>query len=144
MKWIAAIAVSIFLVVPVYASKEKQKERLRESAIVLQEVLDIPEGIPADLMKKSECVVIVPSMKKAALGIGGNYGRGCIVCRVGKTWSPPVMASMTGGSFGFQIGGSSTDIVLLVMNKRGVEKLLQSKYQIKCLFLFVHGCRMNQ
>jgi lipid-binding SYLF domain-containing protein len=107
-------------------------ERLQESAAVLKEVMNIPEqGIPYDLLKKSECIIIIPSMKKAAFGIGGNYGRGALTCRTtGDNWSAPVMVSMTGGSFGFQIGGSSTDIILLVMNERGISKLLESKFTI--------------
>ena len=94
----------------------------------MSEIMGIPEGsIPKDLLRKAECVVIVPSMKKAALGIGGNYGKGCMLCRNKESWSPPVMVEMTGGSFGLQLGGTSTDVILLVMNKRGVDKLLQSK-----------------
>jgi lipid-binding SYLF domain-containing protein len=121
--------VLVFLVVtPVFASKGKQIERLQESAAVLSEVMNIPEeGIPRDLLKKSECIVIIPSMKKGAFGIGGNYGRGCLLCRIENKWSPPVMVSMAGGSIGFQLGGSSTDVILLIMNERGINKLLESK-----------------
>jgi len=118
----------ILLTFPVFASKGKQVERLQESATIMQEVMHIPEeGIPRDLLKKSECIAIIPSMKKGAIGIGGNYGRGCLLCRLKDKWSPPVMISMTGGSFGFQIGGSSTDVILLIMNEHGVNKLLESK-----------------
>ncbi|HSE40195.1 MAG TPA: lipid-binding SYLF domain-containing protein [Acidobacteriota bacterium] len=118
----------MLLSIPVLASKGKQIERLQESATVLSEVMNIPEeGIPRDLLKKSECMVIIPSMKKAAFGVGGNYGRGCLVCRIKDKWSPPVMVVMTGGSLGFQLGGSSTDVILLIMNERGVNKLLESK-----------------
>jgi SH3 domain-containing YSC84-like protein 1 len=121
-----------FLSTPLFASKSKQVERLQNSAIVMEEIMHIPEeGIPNDLLKKSECIIIIPGMKKAAFGIGGNYGRGDLLCRTtGDNWSAPVMVSMTGGSFGLQIGGSSTDIVMLVMNKRGINKLLESKFTI--------------
>ena len=118
----------LLFAIPLYASKGKQIDRLEEAAEVLSEIMKIPEGsIPKDLLEKAECVAIIPSMKKAAVGIGGNYGRGCIVCRLQKGWSPPVMVSMTGASFGLQLGGTSTDVVLLVMNKRGISKLLESK-----------------
>lgn len=124
------ILIGCFLVLfalPLFASKGKQVERMMDSAEVYKEVMNIPEGIPKDLMEKAECVVIVPSVKKAALGIGGNYGKGVISCRLKEKWSPPVMVIMTGGSYGLQIGGSSTDIILLIMNKQGVNKLLESK-----------------
>ncbi len=122
------IGLLFLLAVPVSASKGKQIERLQESAIILSEIMNIPEeGIPKDLLKKAECLAIIPSMKKAAFGIGGNYGRGCLLCRIEDKWSPPVMISMTGGSVGFQLGGSSTDVILLIMNERGVNKLLESK-----------------
>ncbi|HET6266330.1 MAG TPA: lipid-binding SYLF domain-containing protein [Acidobacteriota bacterium] len=128
MKRIFLSLIAILLVFsPVYASKSKQEDRIRESTEVMKEILDIPEGIPKDLLSKAECVVIIPSTKKAALGIGGEYGRGAILCRNQNTWSPPVMVSLTGGSFGLQLGGTSTDVVLLIMNKRGVDKLLESK-----------------
>jgi lipid-binding SYLF domain-containing protein len=127
-KILSSIPIILLFSMPVLASKGKQIERLQESATVLSEVMNIPEeGIPRDLLKKSECLVIIPSMKKAAFGVGGNYGRGCLVCRIGEKWSPPVMVVMTGGSLGFQLGGSSTDVILLIMNERGINKLLESK-----------------
>jgi len=122
-----SFAAILLLISPLYASQGKQEDRIRESTDVMKEILNIPEGIPKDLLSKAECVVIVPSTKKAALGIGGEYGRGAIFCRIQDTWSPPVMVSLTGGSFGFQLGGTSTDVVLLIMNKKGVDKLLESK-----------------
>ncbi len=118
----------ILVSIPVHASKRKQVDRLQNGADVISEIMKIPEdSIPKDLLEKAECVVVIPSMKKGAIGFGGNYGRGEVVCRLKDSWSPPVMVSMTGGSFGLQLGGTSTDIVLLVMNKRGIDKLLQSK-----------------
>lgn len=132
MKKIGILLLILSVTTPVFASKSKQVERLQEAAVVMEEIMNVPEqGIPIDLLKKSECIIIIPSMKKAAFGIGGNYGRGVLTCRTtGDNWSAPVMVSMTGGSFGFQIGGSSTDIVMLVMNKRGIDKLLESKFTI--------------
>jgi lipid-binding SYLF domain-containing protein len=131
MRHLISIVLLLFLIVPpAHASTSKQAERLENAAVVMEEIMNIPEGIPRDLLKKAECVAIIPDMKKAALAIGGNYGKGAMTCRVHGEWSPPVMVSITGGSFGFQIGGSSTDIVLLVMNKRGIDKLLQSKFTL--------------
>src|SRR5262245_12834944 len=131
LKYTNVLVVLIFgvlLATPALASKRKQVERLQESATVLKEILAIPEdSIPEDLLKKAECVVVIPSMKKGAFGFGGNYGKGCMLCRSKGTWSAPVMMQMTGGSVGFQLGGSSTDVILLVMNPRGAKKLLQSK-----------------
>lgn len=113
---------------------DKEEERLAESARVLEEILNIPEGMPRSLLDKAECVVIVPSVKKVAFGFGGKYGRGAMLCRSGPDfqgpWGPPAMYRLEGGSVGFQLGGSATDFVLLVMNAGGVEKLLQSKAKL--------------
>jgi SH3 domain-containing YSC84-like protein 1 len=125
-----ALLLILCIVVPVSGSKRDQIERLQNATEVLQEILDIPEGIPQDLLEDAECVVIIPSMKKAAFGIGGNYGKGCIVCRRGSGWTPPVMASIKGGSWGLQAGGSATDLLLLIMNRKGIQKLLESKFTI--------------
>jgi len=129
------ILICLFLIslfsFPVQASHRKQAQRLQNAADVLDEIMKIPEdSIPQDLLKKAECVVIIPSMVKAAFGIGGNYGRGVLTCRLRDSWSPPVMVKMTGGSLGFQIGGTSIDVVLLIMNRRGVDKLLESKFTL--------------
>jgi lipid-binding SYLF domain-containing protein len=107
--------------------------RLTTSATVLNEIMATPDrGIPRDLLEKSECIVIVPGMKKAAFIVGGNYGRGFILCRLpsGPGWSAPAGVKVEGGSIGFQIGGSETDVIMLVMNKRGAEKLLSSKFTL--------------
>lgn len=113
---------------PLYASRIDQAERLENSADVLSEIMRIPEdSIPKDLLEKAECVVIIPGAKKGAFGIGGTYGKGCMICRQGDQWSPPVMMLLTGGSYGLQIGGVETDYVLLIMNPKGRDKLLQSK-----------------
>src|SRR5688572_13377547 len=98
MKKVLTGLLLLCMTLPAFASKRDQVERIRNSTEVLQEILNIPEGIPEDLLEDAECVVIIPSMKKAAFGIGGNYGKGPIVCRIGAGWSPPVMASVKGGS----------------------------------------------
>ncbi len=112
----------------------KEQGRLENCGVVMQEILDIPDNIPQSLLDKAECVIVIPSMTKIALGIGGSYGRGAMVCRTGKTfkgpWGAPAMYSLEGGSFGLQLGGESTDVVLLVMNDRGAEALLSSKVKL--------------
>ena len=112
----------------------KEQSRLENCGVVMQEVLDIPDNIPQSLLDKAECVIVIPSMTKIALGIGGSYGRGAMVCRTGKTfkgpWGAPAMYSLEGGSFGLQLGGTSTDVVLLVMNDRGADALLSSKVKL--------------
>jgi len=112
---------------------ESAATRLKTSAEVLTEVMSAPDqGIPDELLEKSQCIVIVPGIKKAAFIVGGQYGKGFIECRraSGKGWSAPAAVKVEGGSFGFQIGGSETDAIMLVMNKRGVEKLLSSKFTL--------------
>jgi lipid-binding SYLF domain-containing protein len=112
---------------------ESAATRLKTSAEVLTEVMAAPDkGIPDELLEKAQCVVIVPGMKKAAFIVGGQYGKGFIECRraSGKGWSAPAGVKVEGGSFGFQIGGSETDAIMLVMNKRGAEELLSSKFTL--------------
>lgn len=112
---------------------ETAATRLQTSAEVLTEIMATPDkGISNELLEKSQCVVIVPGMKKGAFLVGAQYGRGFIECRraSGKGWSAPAAIKVEGGSFGFQIGGSETDVVMLVMNKRGAEKLLSSKFTL--------------
>ncbi len=110
---------------------ESAATRLETSAKVLQEIMATPDkGIPQDLLAKAECIVIVPGMKKGAFVVGANYGRGFMSCRKASGWSAPAAIKVEGGSFGFQIGGSETDVVMLVMNKRGAEKLLSSKFTL--------------
>ena len=112
----------------------KEQDRLENCGVVMQEILDVPDNIPQELLEKAECVIVIPSMTKVALGVGGSYGRGAMVCRSGKTfkgpWGAPAMYSLEGGSFGLQLGGESTDVVLLVMNDRGVDALLNSKVKL--------------
>jgi lipid-binding SYLF domain-containing protein len=112
---------------------ESAATRLKTSAEVLTQVMSAPDkGIPDELLEKSQCVVIVPGIKKAAFVVGGQYGKGFIECRraSGRGWSAPAAVKVEGGSFGFQIGGSETDAIMLVMNKRGAEKLLSSKFTL--------------
>jgi SH3 domain-containing YSC84-like protein 1 len=112
----------------------KEQSRLENCAVVMQEILDVPDNIPQELLEKAECVIVIPSMTKVAIGIGGSYGRGAMVCRTGKTfngpWGAPAMYALEGGSFGLQLGGESTDVVFLVMNDRGVDALLSSKVKL--------------
>jgi lipid-binding SYLF domain-containing protein len=113
--------------------EESVATRLKTSSEVLTEIMNAPDrGIPQELLEKAHCVVIVPGLKKAAFIVGGKYGRGFISCRSnsGLGWSAPAGVKVEGGSFGFQIGGSETDAIMLVMNKRGAEKLLSSKFTL--------------
>jgi lipid-binding SYLF domain-containing protein len=116
------------------AAQQKEKERLQECGDVLKETLDMPDGIPQELIDKAECVVVFPSVKKFAIGIGGSYGRGAITCRSGKdftgAWSAPAMFALEGGNIGLQLGGQATDFILLVMNPKGAESVMGSKVKI--------------
>jgi len=115
-------------------AQKKENERLENCATVLEEILNVPDNVPQELLDKAECVVIYPSVKKAAFGIGGSYGRGALTCRTGETftgpWSAPSMFALEGGSFGFQLGGSATDFLLLVMNTKGAESIMGSKVKL--------------
>jgi lipid-binding SYLF domain-containing protein len=116
----------------VLLAADTPQERLSDSAKVFNEIMATPDkGIPQDLLEKANCVVIVPGMKQAAFGIGGKFGRGYALCREnGRHWGGPAAVRVEGGSFGFQIGGSSTDIVMLVMNERGMRRLLEDKFTL--------------
>ena len=108
-------------------------DRLTAAADTLQALVNIPEaekGVPQDLLKKAQCVVVVPSLKSAALGVGGEYGRGFVSCRRGSGWTAPAAVKVEGGSFGFQIGGSETEVVMLVMNQKGMDRLLTNKFTL--------------
>lgn len=126
-----AIAASLLLTTGIWAADQpKATERLGDAAAVLSEVMATPDkGIPQDLLAKAQCVIIVPGMKKAAFVVGGEYGRGFAECRKadGVGWGSPAAVRMEGASVGFQIGGSATDLILLVMSKRGMDKLLGDK-----------------
>lgn len=115
------------------AEGSREAERLQKAAEVVNEIMATPEkGIPRDLLNKAVCVGIIPSQKKVAFGIGGSFGRGCLVCRRGGNgpWGGPSMFTVGGANVGFQLGGQATDFVLLVMNAKGAEKLLQSKTKL--------------
>jgi SH3 domain-containing YSC84-like protein 1 len=116
------------------ASDRKEEQRLQNCGTVLREIMDIPEDIPQDLIDKAECIIVYPSVLKAAFVVGGSYGRGAMTCRSGEHfsghWSAPSMMALEGASFGFQIGGQATDFVLLVMNPRGARSILKSKVKL--------------
>jgi lipid-binding SYLF domain-containing protein len=116
------------------AGAETEGERLRNSAAVLNEIFGMPDSIPKELLDKAECVMVFPSVKKIAVGVGGSYGRGAISCRTGGAfdgpWSAPAMFALEGASVGFQLGVQETDYVLLVMNPRGAESVLTSKVKL--------------
>lgn len=128
---LTTIAVACLSAGMLYAG-DSAAERLKESEMVLTEVMNTPDkGIPQDLLEKSQCIVIVPGLKKAAFVVGGKYGKGFISCRrSGGGWSAPAAIKVEGGSVGFQIGGSETDAIMLVLNRRGQSKLLSSKFTL--------------
>src|SRR5438445_1184850 len=113
---------------------KNEEDRLQNAGKVMQEILNVPDDIPQDLLNKARCVVVLPSVLKAAFVVGGSYGRGAMVCRTGEhfrgPWGAPAMVALEGGSVGLQIGGQATDFVLLVMNRRGAESILTSKVKL--------------
>ena len=134
MRNCARFAICFLVALPVFA-QQKEDSRLKESYTVLKEILGmLDKGIPRDLLNKSYCVVVYPSVKKAAFVVGGSYGRGIMTCRTGESyrgpWSAPAMFALEGGSFGLQIGGEATDFVLLIMNDRGAQSVLSSKVKL--------------
>ncbi|HYP09147.1 MAG TPA: lipid-binding SYLF domain-containing protein [Bryobacteraceae bacterium] len=122
----------LVLVLASAAFGESAAERLSSSARVFKEIMATSDrGIPQDLLQKAECIVVVPGMKKGAFIVGGNFGRGFVSCRKASPgWSAPGAIRVEGGSFGFQIGASETDVIMLVLNKRGAEKLMASKFTV--------------
>ena len=122
---------------PILAARpdnEKETDRLENSGMVMEEIMNIPDDIPQDLLDKAECVIVFPSVLKAAFIVGGSYGRVAMVCRTGEhftgPWGAPSMMALEGGSLGFQLGGQATDFVLLVMNPRGAKAILSSKVKL--------------
>jgi SH3 domain-containing YSC84-like protein 1 len=113
---------------------DKEEDRLQNSGQVMKEIIDIPDDIPQSLLDKADCVIVIPSVLKAAFIIGGSYGRGAMTCRSGDDfqgpWGAPTLMALEGGSFGFQLGGQATDFVLLVMNTRGASSILSSKVKL--------------
>lgn len=114
--------------------KAKDEGRLENAGVVMKEILDIPDDIPQSLIDKADCVIVMPSVIKGAIGIGGSYGRGAMTCRSGDNfqgpWGAPTMMALEGASIGFQLGGQATDFVLLVMNQRGASSILSSKVKL--------------
>ena len=127
------ILAATLAIVPLLAKDSEPAKRLTEAATVFSEIMATPDkGIPQDLLSNAHCIVIVPSLKTGAFGFGGKYGKGYLSCRdkTAHGWSAPGTVRIEGGSVGFQIGGSTTDLVLLVMNERGADKLLSSKFTL--------------
>src|SRR5947207_7243655 len=131
---ISFLMASSLVALPLTADSKKEAERLDNCGMVLKEILDIPDDIPTDLLDKAECVIVIPSVLKLAVGFSGSYGRGSMTCRTGEhftgPWSAPAMMRLEGGGFGLQLGGQATDFVILVMNPRGAKAILKNKVKI--------------
>ena len=113
------------------SGKATLDQRLENSRSIINEIMDTPDqGIPSSIMKQATCVAVVPGLKKGAFILGGQYGQGVVTCRTGHGWSAPAFIRMAGGSFGLQIGGSDTDLILVAVNDRGMQDLLSSKFKI--------------
>jgi lipid-binding SYLF domain-containing protein len=136
MQKLLTVVVSLFVlsVAMAAADNEHEADRVKDAGVVMQEIINIPDNIPKDLMDRAECVIVLPSVKKFAIGIGGSYGRGVMTCRTGQhftgPWSAPAMYALEGGNIGFQLGGEATDFILLVMNPRGATSLMGSKVKL--------------
>ena len=125
------ILAATLAIAPLLAKDNQNVKRLNEAAVVFSEIMATPDkGIPEDLLADAHCIVIVPSLKTAAFLVGGKYGKGYVSCRHKGGWSSPAAVRIEGGSFGFQIGGSTTDLIMLVMNEGGENKLLSSKFTL--------------
>ena len=134
MKTLGAVALMFCVALPAFAA-DKEQQRLADSYNVLKEILAAPDkGIPRDLLNKADCVIVFPSVKKAAFVVGASYGRGVMTCRSGENfrgpWSAPAFFALEGGSFGLQIGGQATDFMLLVMNEKGAKSVMTSKVKL--------------
>ena len=131
-KWIS-VGLLAALALPAYA-QEKEVERVENAGSVMKEILNAPDSIPQDVLDKADCVVVLPSVKKFAIGIGGSYGRGVMTCREGKDfkgkWGAPTMMALEGGSVGLQLGGEATDFVLLLMSASSASSILSSKVKL--------------
>src|SRR6476646_1886182 len=135
MRKTGVLIVAMFLTCPIFAANEsREQKRLETCGQVLKEIMNFPDGIPKDLLNKAECVIVIPSVLKFAIGIGGDFGRGAITCRTGQHftghWSAPALFALEGANIGLQLGGQATDFVLLVMNPQGVESVLKSKVKL--------------
>ena len=133
-KLVVCFALVLMSLMAFGANDEREEDRVKDAGDVMKEILNIPDDIPQDLLDKAECIVVLPSVKKGAFGIGGSYGRGVMVCRSGEhykgKWGAPALYALEGISIGFQLGGQATDFVLLVMNPKGAESLLYSKVKL--------------
>jgi len=133
-KLILSLLVLILPSIALAAVDERIEERVKDAGAVMKEILNIPDDIPQELLDKAECVIVLPSVKKGAFGVGASYGRGVMVCRGGEhfkgKWGAPALYALEGVSVGFQLGGQATDFVLLVMNPKGAESLLYSKVKL--------------
>ena len=133
MKRLFALLCLAGMSLPVFAASDKAAldERLENARIVIDEVMQTPDkGIPDGIVKQATCIAVVPSLKKGAFIVGAQYGQGVVTCRTGRGWSGPVFIRMAGGSFGFQIGGQGTDLVLVAVNDKGLQDLLKSRFKI--------------
>ena len=131
-KLIAVLTLVSILTLPA-AAKSKEGSRVENAGEVMSEIMNVPDDIPQQLIDKADCVIVLPSVLKLAIGIGGNYGRGVMTCRTNNfkgPWGPPSMMALEGGSFGLQLGGQATDFVLLVMNERGANGILTGKVKL--------------
>lgn len=134
MKGKIAMIACALLLSSVVQAQEHEQDRLKHAGEVMEEILNIPDNLPNSVLDKAECVIVIPSVKKFALGIGGNYGRGAMTCRSGTSftgpWGPPAMVALEGANIGFQLGGQATDFVLLVVNPKGIDSILKSKVKL--------------
>ena len=133
MSMVCTAAMVATVAAPAFAAgdREKMNGRLGDAASVLNEIMATPDkSIPSDILSSAYCVVVIPSYKKGAFVVGAQYGQGVATCRTGHGWSAPVFVQLAGGSFGFQIGGQATDLVLVAMNQRGLEDMLKNKFKI--------------
>src|SRR5712675_1130220 len=135
MRKVGAFVAAVFMSCATFgASQSREKKRLESCGQVFKEIMNIPDGIPKDLLDKAECVIVIPSVLKLAFGVGGDFGRGAITCRTGQhftgSWSAPALYALEGANIGFQLGGQATDFVLLVMNPRGANSLMGSKVKL--------------
>lgn len=134
MNRIVCLAIGLAIACSAMGDETREQKRLAACGQVFKEILDIPEGLPKDVLNKAECVIVIPSTLKFAIGIGGDFGRGAITCRTGQhftgPWSAPALFALEGANIGFQLGGQATDFVLLVMNPRGANSILGSKVKL--------------
>jgi lipid-binding SYLF domain-containing protein len=133
-KMILGFAVLALLALPAVGQDKKEEDRVEKAGSVIKEIMDIPDDVPQDVIDRADCVVVLPSVLKFALGIGGSYGRGVMTCRGGTNfhgpWSAPTMMALEGGSFGLQLGGQATDFVLLLMSAKSASSILESKVKL--------------